>query len=149
MAWWDKIGEGRLVEKALAALPQTDSLNIFTVTGGRVIVTQLIGEVTTVIGNVPNSTHIQHTPTAGAAVDLCAAGNDIDSDADDTLYGMTGVPTDAMLDGLGAVPAQTQSIVLLPGAISVKCLGSDGGTGRVKWAIKYIPLDEGASVVAA
>lgn len=149
MAWWDKIGQGKSVDKATSALPQTASKNLFTVSGGRIILTQLIGEVTAQIGAFANSTHIRHTPAGGAAADLCAAGTDVNNDAVGVYYGMTGVVTDAMLKGVGIVAGQTMPLILAAGTISVRCLGNDGGGGSVKWTIKYIPLDEAAVVIAA
>lgn len=149
MAWWDKLGFGKAVDKALAALPQTAKLDIFTISGGRILVTQLVGEVTTNIGAVANSTRFTTTPTALAEQDLCAAGTDINGHLVGRLYGMTGVVTDTMLSGIGMIPGQTQPLIVAAGVISIRCLGSDGGGGRVKYTLKWVPVDEAANVVAA
>lgn len=149
MAWWDKLGQGRLVSRATGVLPQTASTNIFTISGGRILLAAILGQVTTIIGAVANSTHFRHTPTGGAAIDLCAAGLDINGDAVGMNYGISGMPTDTLMKALGLIPAPTQALILVSGIISLRCLGSDGGGGLVSWDILYIPVDAGASVIAA
>jgi hypothetical protein len=50
--------EGFLVERATAALPATTTANIFTITGGRIIVRGLVGQVTTAIQAQANAVKI-------------------------------------------------------------------------------------------
>ncbi|MDD4986714.1 MAG: hypothetical protein PHQ43_13215 [Dehalococcoidales bacterium] len=147
MAWWDK--EGITVLRVAAALPQTNTQDIFSVVGGRIRLKLLVGEVTVIIGGVANSTYFRFTPTGGAATDLCAAGTDVNADAVRTMYGITGIVTDAMLKGVGLVPAPTQDTILKAGTIHIRCLGNDGGGGRVQYALTYVPIDVGAYVLAA
>ena len=136
---------GHSVSRATATLPQSTVGNLFTVSTGRVLLTGIIGEVTTVIQTQANNTKIVFDPTVtGANVDLCAI-LDITADAIGTLYSITGTVANAMLSGF-AVQAQLTPIVLQPGAIALSCSASS--TGSVKWDMWYLPLDTGAMVAA-
>ena len=141
---------GVKVQRATAALPQTSTSTLFTVSGGKVLITSLIGEVTTVIQTQADNTKLTFDPTdAGATQDLCAV-LDITADAVGTLYSVTGTPGTAMQDALNFLPSNkvpAQPIVLKPGSILLDCAASN--TGSVKWELTYIPLDNGASVAAA
>lgn len=134
------------VERATAALPQTAQSALFTVTG-RVLVTQIVGEVTTVIQTQANATKIVANPTVGADVDLCAT-DDITADAVGTLYNITGTLADAMVATTsGAFVAQAAPVAVAAGTIDLSCAASN--TGSVKWTIHYIPLDTGSNIVTA
>ncbi len=141
---------GVKVQRATAALPPTTAGALFTITGGKVLITSLVGEVTTVIQTQADNTKLTFDPTdAGATQDLCAV-LDITADAVGTLYSITGTPATAMQDALNFLPSNkvpAQPIVLKPGSILLDCAASN--TGSVKWDLTYIPLDNGASVAAA
>ncbi|MFL1903087.1 hypothetical protein ACJWDR_28880 [Streptomyces tauricus] len=141
---------GVKVSRATATLPQTTAGALFTVSGGKVLITSLIGEVTTVIQTQADNTKLTFDPTdAGATQDLCAV-LDITADAVGTLYSITGTPATAMQDALNFLPSNkvpAQPIVLKPGSILLDCAASN--TGSVKWELTYVPLDNGASVAAA
>lgn len=142
---------GTVVTRATAALPQTTTASLFTVATGRVLLTSLVGAVTTVIQTQANNTKIVFDPTAaGATGDLCA-NLDITGDAVGTFYSITGTPATAMQDNLLYVPPNKAlawpGIVLDPGAIALTCAASN--TGSVSWTVTYVPLDTGATVAAA
>lgn len=73
---------GRRVEKSTGTLAAT-TVPLFTIAGGLVMVTSLVGRVTTAI-TVANSYKLQHNPTAGTTVDLCTAA---DLGSTDTVVG--------------------------------------------------------------
>lgn len=138
---------GVRVERATAALPQTTASGLFTITGGRIILTGIIGEVTTVIQTQANNTKLVANPTTGTSVDMCAV-LDITADEVGCLYGITGIPGDALIGAnAGVAPWMSRPQVLNIGTIDLSCAASN--TGSVKWALTYVPLDNGASVVAA
>lgn len=141
---------GVKVSRATAALPQTAASAIFTISGGRVLVTQIVGEVTTVIQTQADNTKLTFDPTdAGATQDLCAV-LDITADAVGTCYSITGTPATALQDALNFVSSNkqlAQPLLLKPGQILLDCAASN--TGSVKWDLCYIPYDNGASVAAA
>jgi hypothetical protein len=136
---------GMLVERATAALPQTATQALFTVTG-RCIVTQILGQVTTVIQTQANLTKLQMNPTAtGTSVDVCADLS-ITAMAVATLFGITGTFAKAMLSGL-AIPSQAVPFIAQPGTIDLVCAASN--TGNVSWSIRYVPFDTDALITAA
>lgn len=138
---------GLAVERATAALPQTTQSALFTVTGGRVLVTSIVGEVTTVIQTQANNTKIVSNPTTGTDVDLCAV-LDITADQVGCLYGITGIFSDAMVGANAGATVVPQRAVVVPiGTIDLSCAASN--TGSVKWKITYVPLDDGAAIAAA
>lgn len=138
---------GSKVDRATAALPQTTQSALFTVAGGRVIITSIVGEVTTVIQTQANNTKIVSNPTTGTDVDLCAV-LDITADQVGCLYGITGLFSDAMVGAnAGATVLPRNPVVVAAGTIDLSCAASN--TGSVKWSVTYIPLDNGASVTAA
>lgn len=142
-----EITYGARVERATAALPQTTASALFTVSGGRIAITQIIGEVTTVIETQANNTKLTANPTTGTDVDLCAV-LDITADEVGTLYGISGLNSDALIGiNAGAVPGQVRDVIVPEGTIDLSCAASN--TGAVKWTLYYIPLDDGASVTAA
>lgn len=141
-----KLLKGEKVERAAAALPQTTTGSLFNVVGGRVAITQIVGEVTTAIQDQLNNTRLVATPTGGAASNLCANLN-IADDAIGTMYGITGAVATAMQDDLGVMPAQETDVIVKTGAVGLVCSASN--TGEVKWTIFYVPIDDGAHVTAA
>lgn len=142
------LSEGFLVERATAALPQTTTANLFTVTGGRVIVRALIGQVTTVIQAQANAVKLVYDPTAtGANQDLCAT-LDVNGHAVGIMYGITGIVTDALKSNLLFMKNDIdQGILLNPGAIALTTAASN--TGSVSWSLFYVPIDAGTLVAAA
>lgn len=140
------VAMGLAVERAAALPPQTDLDDLFNVVGGRVLLKQIVGEVTTEIGNVANNTNLEFNPDDAVVGDLCAV-LDIDSDAVGTLYGITGTAANAMLDGTVIVAKQATELILKPGVIELHCAGSSL-TGAIKWTVVYVPIDDGAYVEA-
>jgi len=63
---------GQKISRATATLPQTTAAPIFTVSGGRIVLTGLLGQVTTVIQTQANNSNLNEKPTTDAAI-LAAA----------------------------------------------------------------------------
>jgi hypothetical protein len=153
---------GSTVNKAYTPLV-VETKALFTVSG-LVLVTSLVGLVTTAI-TVANTIKLQANPTTGTTSDLCAA---TDMGTTDTpagnLIAITGAPAEGPLTGIGAVQrfpvteAQptavtttmtggAQGIYVAAGSIEqVTATGADGG---ITWYLSYIPIADGATVVAA
>ncbi len=136
----------RRTERATAALPATTSGALFTISGGNIVVTQILGEVTTVIQNQACNTKLIHNVETGTDQDLCAVLN-IQADEVGTLYGVSGVFSEAMLGSGQAVTAQTRPFVLKPGTIDLNTAATN--TGSVKWTLYWAPLDGTGFVAAA
>lgn len=124
-----------------------ETKTLFNVTGGKVAITSIVGEVTTVI-TVANTVKLQANPTVGTTKDLCAA---TDIGTTDTplgnLLSFQGLTGDSILTGPGAVPTIKQPIVVNTGTIEqVTATGADGG---ITWVLTYVPIDNGAAITAA
>ena len=133
---------GFRVEKATATLPQGVDGTLFTISGGRVLLTSIVGEVTTVIETQANATKLKFNPDAtGDDQDLCAT---LDITADDVgeLYTITGIVANALRSDLLIGQGMTNPLILSEGLIELDCAASN--TGSVKWTAWYVPLDDGA-----
>jgi hypothetical protein len=154
---------GVIVTGAAKTIPQTATQTIFTVSGGRILLTSLIGQVTTVIGATVTTLSVGVTPSGGAlaAAALCTAS----------------AITSAVVGSFVAVQLTITNALIVSGASGVLQAGSsagsglgddimDGGiaivsagvinvttsastTGAIAWAMTYVPWDTGAAVVAA
>lgn len=139
----------RILERPTAALPQTADVALFRITGGKIRVRGIYGEVTTAIQNQANNTKLKHNPSnSGADVDLCAVLN-IANDAVGQIYSITGTLATAMKSTTEnlVVPADdiaAPGLVLGPGDIELDCAASN--TGSVKWTLVYEAIDAGANV---
>ena len=149
---------GKVVSKAYTPLV-VETKTLFTVATGLCLVTAIVGKVTTAI-TVANTVKLQANPTTGTASDLCAA---TDLGTTDTPAGnlltVSGAPTGAIVSGIGAAALYPISkvssdylgaaagIVVAPGTIEqVTATGADGG---ITWILTWVPLESGASIVAA
>jgi hypothetical protein len=142
-----QIWGGLRVDRATSVLPATTTMDLFTVAGGRVLIWQILGEVTTIIQTQANNTKLIAHPTVGTDVDLCAV---LDTTALEVgaKLSTNGAFGTALVKGLGgAVPAQIQAMIISPGKIQLSCAATN--TGAAKWALWYMALDAGASVAAA
>jgi hypothetical protein len=137
---------GTRVSKSTGTLAAT-TIDLFVVAGGECLVTAMYGLVTTSI-TVANSYKLIATPTTGASQDLCAA---TDIGTTDTTAGTlltfgldtTTAPRKLLSIGygvaLGPVPVTT-------GKIQSVSAGTDG---VITWVLTWVPLTDGASIVAA
>lgn len=148
-----KLGFGVTKVSNLADGGGTD--NLFDI-AGRVLITSLTGEVTTIIGGAA-TVKIRDVINN---VDLCAATT-IDTDAVGTMYALTSISAN-ILNGTGATPV-IGSIPNITGAqqIDVAIVGNAqatltlaqvldaADTGAITWRLTYVPLISGATVTAA
>ena len=145
------IAGGIKVEKSSGATAASTTA-LFTVSG-LVVVESIIGEVTVAFDGTVTSISLNHDPTIGAAVDLCAA-TVVTSDAVGTIYGYLGdaittllVSSGTSAPGTAYAPMPNNKQVLMPGVIGHVGTAADAGT--VNWRCIYWPLSDSASVVAA
>jgi hypothetical protein len=124
---------------------------LFTIAGGPVRVLSVVGQITTGLEAKANALKLTHTPTGGAAVDLCAT---VESNAAAirkclVLNGVKATALQITTD-IGVVTLANQSgmpIVLTAGAVGLTA--ADTATGAISWYMEYEPLVPGATVVAA
>jgi len=138
---------GARVDRATAALPATTHSAIFTITGGRVIVNMILGEVTVAVQAQANNTKVTSYPTVGSAVDLCSVTDINGLEVGGKLL-VPGIAATALTKAnAGAVIAPAGSFVIAIGAIHLDCAATN--TGSIKWTCFWTPFDDGALLVAA
>jgi hypothetical protein len=158
---------GRNVARSATALVQNTGTSLFTATGGAVILTGVVGRVTTAVANTASLTiKLQYTPSGGSAADLCGATT-VTNDAVGTWYSLvSGVATDLLsvqsVSAIGGTPVAASEVpnvtfahllwrpIIVPaGALSVLVSNHSPGSGAVRWDCMYVPLDDGATVAAS
>jgi hypothetical protein len=133
-------------------VPQNATQTVFTVTGGRILITALYGLVTTVIGGTTPSAKYVATPTAGTANDMCTAVA-ITADAVGTQWQVPIAVGSALIvtaaPGVAGSVSGTGSLgqIVAPGTIGFNVSAADA-TGAVTHTLYYIPLDDAARVAA-
>jgi hypothetical protein len=141
------INLGQRVEKATGTLAAT-TVPLFTIAGGRVGITSIYGLVTAAI-TVANSYKLVSNPTTGTTQDLCTA---TDLGTNDTPAGAVlsmASPAAAITGGstTTVVASPLTGVVILPvGQIESVSAGTDG---NITWVVYWIPMDDGATLVAA
>ena len=134
---------GIRVDRAAGNLAQTGNLTLFNVTG-RVILTGLVGEVTTVVQSQADAIKLQTVSTTGTiTTDLCATV-DVNAAAVGNLFGFTTAGTAAVI---GSSVPQPNETIIQTGVIRMNAAASN--SGQMKFTLTYIPLDDGSSVTAA
>jgi hypothetical protein len=142
------INFGVKVTGGAKTLPATATGSIFTVTVGRVLVTNITGVVTTAIGATATNAKLVATPSGSGAVNDLSAVVAVTSLGLGGLLSPTGLAGDALVKSTGGgISGLRNPIVVTPGAIGVNTDATD--TGAVTWTLTYVPLDNGATVVAA
>lgn len=143
---------GSKVDKATGLLVN-GTTTLFTITGGRILVTSLLGRVTTLIGSTVATCKLTYNPTAaGTSFDLCTAVS-IETDAVEQTYyvaGNVGTPGALLVAGTvgQANPVLASPYSLQAGTIE-QILSADPVGGQITWSLTYVPYDAGASVAAA
>lgn len=139
---------GVRVQRATAVLPATTQAAIFTIAGGQVLVTSLIGTFTVAGSATATTLKITGNPTAGTDVDLATATAVTSKEVGSIITlpaALAGAVTVANAGGT-TMPIGS-GLILNPGTLDI--VTSATNTGSVKWDLTYIPLDTGASVTAA
>lgn len=143
-----QIGLGVKVDRATATLPATTTGSLFTVAGGKVLITSLVGTVTTTIQTQANAIKLVATPSGSGAVNDLTATVESSALAAGGLLAPTGLAGDALVKSTGGGVSNLRNpVVVAPGTIGLNTAATN--TGSVAWTLTYIPLDDGASVVAA
>lgn len=140
---------GSKVDRTAATLPATTHTPYFTIAVGRIVLTALFGQVTTIVQAQANAAKWIATPTVGTATDLCAT-LDINAAEVGALLSITGLASDAMrgtVSSSGAVSGMTRLLVCAVGTLDFSTAATN--TGATKWTAFWYPLDDGATLVAA
>jgi hypothetical protein len=143
------LNRGNLVTKGPAVVPNAAPGNLFTVSGGAVLITSLIGKVTTVFTASATTLNMGAAPTTGTA----------NASAIHAITVLTSAAVGAWVTPVLASGIATVGIVanaiswtendggqFVVDAGSITYQASAANTGQIKWFLTYLPLDDGASV---
>jgi len=135
---------GPTVVRAAAALPATATGALFSVVGGNVMITNLVGVVATAMSATATNLKLNVLNTATTGNADISANVLVTSLAVGTLLGL---PTLGSAGTALVYAVQNNEFVI--GAGSIRAITDATNTGTVKWYCNYIALDPGAYVVAA
>ena len=143
---------GIQVDRASAIVPQTTNHALFTIAGGRIILTGILGEVTVTFGANACNIKLTSYPTVATAADTdlstavdlgtgCVVGD---------MVSITGTPGDnTLVSHKGSVQMmEYKGIMIQEGGIHLDC-STSVAAAAMKWSMWYTPLEKGAYVTAA
>lgn len=152
---------GAVVTGGAKTLPASTTGHIFTVSGGRVIVTSLTGVVSTAIQAQATTLSVGNTPTGGSASTASlSATADLNGKAAGTSLAVPQAAGSALIvsgadgtllwnttSGAQGVALSSGGLRLVPaGTIDVTTVATS--TGAITWSVTYVPYDAGAVVTA-
>jgi len=155
---------GMRVETAILAATGWGAIAVwplFTVFKGRVLINQLIGEITTVLSTSATLVKYYFTPTGGAQLDLGAISLTIsDLAVGKRILSAGTIGGATTFSGIGASMAQPTPYILGQSAIAAGGDGVGGAigiesttvaltSGAAKFSVWYVPLDDGSYIEAA
>jgi hypothetical protein len=144
-------GASHISETGLKANHPTGLTTLFTITGS-VKITDIVGIVGgTAFGAASTETKLTVTCDSLTAVDICAVV-DLTGAAVGTSYHITGTLANAAVLGVNGVTiAQATPILVMPTATALIKMSNAGAAnaGRMRWKVRWEPLSEDATVVAA
>jgi len=124
--------------------------NIFTITGGPILVESLVGEFTAAVSANACTLQLTMDPTAGADTAMCATVDIVSAAINSWVYldgtiaspAVIAVPATALPLGIGMdIP-----LILPPGTIDMTLGNSNPTTGAITWYMRYKPLKSGVTV---
>jgi len=143
---------GITVPRAAALPPATgNSVDLFSIDGGAVLLTGFYGYVTVAIPNVSLDFDIALDPDDGGSDVALATLLAVDNDPAGTYYQLNATAGGALVDSLNvAYGARLATPIALDAGdikLNVAGGGAVGTTARVKWSVSYVPLDNGAKII--
>lgn len=136
--------------------------DIFTIAGGAVLVTQIVGWVTTLMDATVSTLQLTHSvgnvalsaAIAAIADDAVGTAYTISGDFADLMYKAEAAVNGAIRGGLrgglaagGAGQIIANGILMIPGNIHMVWTGDQDGA--IQWTLCYVPITAGATVVPA
>jgi hypothetical protein len=131
-----------VVSKSTGTLAAS-TVPLFTIAGGLVMITSIVGHVTTAI-TVANSYKLQSNPTTGDTADIVAATDIGTTDtAAGTMLSFDGAPASSIVKS-GAM--LSRPLILPIGQIESVSGGTDGA---ITWYVTWIPYSTDAATLVA
>jgi hypothetical protein len=148
-----KTGLGIQVDRGAQniAITVTPGLPLFTIAGGLVLIKAIVGVCTTTFGAAATNMYLCLNPTVGDDTDLSLTVDIGTATVLGDVVGFVGAPGSSLV---GGHPASAQilgvtqgfGLVCMAGVIG---LVSDAANGAMRWTLWYMPVDAGATIVAA
>jgi hypothetical protein len=143
---WAYASEIHLAKTDGAVLNGDDDL--FTITGGPILIREFVGIVTELIGGAANMT-INITTTTPAGQTALSSTVAIDNDAAGTSYTFTAAsPSVLTPTTAGAIPNVPRLGWVCPIG-TIQATGSAAQDGVIAWYMSYVPLSAGSAVAVA
>ncbi len=148
----DRYFKGRALRRAmLGAKLDRDTADVstgaykslFNIINAPVMLTSMVGEVTTALQSGANNTKLTATPTTGTAVDL-ASNLDTVSDEKGCLFGISAYGSAMVGTNAGATVITAKPIVLQIGTVGITTASDKSGS--IKWSVTYMPLEDGGEM---
>lgn len=151
---------GAIVTGGAKALPASGTGHLFTVSGGRVIITTVTGIVSTVIQAQACTVSVGNTPAGGSVsvASIAAASSSVSGVAVGASFAVppfsSGAAALVFSTANGVLPTADLGISLDDGGLYLVPAGtidwttSATNTGAVTWSIGYVPYDTGAFITA-
>lgn len=142
---------GLRVQRATADLMSSAAIPVMTIGTGQVLMSGLVGTVTTIIGagTTPDQ-KFTINPTTGTDTDICATA-DVGANEAGCLWSVSGVFSEALVVSSattsGAVPWMTRGVVLDIGTLDT--INDENVSGSVSLDFWFIPLEDGSTFVTA
>lgn len=147
-----EIGFGVQVTKAWTLPASATTQNLFTVAGGLVLLTALVGQVTTVIGSTATTLALGlDAPGVGGTLDVDGLGTASTITSQEvgtliTLQASSGVGGAVVVGSLAGSGVFLPTPMVLNSAHITATTSANAGGGAIKWYAQYVPLDTGATV---
>jgi hypothetical protein len=141
----------QVIKLAQTPPASTASANLFTVAGGAVLVTSLLGQVSTILSGSTGAIALGTAPTVGTAetggisTAGVIGGAEVGSwvSASKAITGLAGAVQANLFagNGIGICPAFVVNTGYITVTTSVLTM-----TGAIDWYVSYVPLNSGASI---
>lgn len=137
------------VTRAASLTPATGQAPIFTVSGGRIRLVKLIGQVVQAFPATANNLSLTANPTVGSDEEISANLAMANREAGALLSAASfGAPLVGKNAGAVTTPLGPDLCIVAPGTIDW-ITSATSATGTIKWDLYFLSFDDGASVAAA
>lgn len=143
-----EIALGIYAEKAYTLNGADAGTALFTITGGAVMLTQVLARATTELA-AANTVKLVSNPTVGSSADMVTATDigTVNTPVGD-IVSWDGVPASSLVHGAGLANGFSRPVFVFTGSIEIVVTGA-GADGALLWMVTYVPVTQGAALAAA
>lgn len=140
---------GPSVVRPASVVPQTGTGTLFTVAGGRVLVTGITGIIAVAGSSTDAALQLNTLPTVGSTAPMHAAMAATTSYPAGGIFSVDGNPATAMTLNVGVGQISDSGGIIVPAGLIRLTTTASNATLSIQWTLLYVPLDDGANVVAS